>query len=111
MHSSKRDRRSPRKTPGATSPLFSPPFKGTMLCLGLETHHCSIGLSFRPESNLPNVPLLTNSTPVTSFLPAPEAADVLCRELCRGVAGMLGFRQSYRRSYPENPSRTWVDRG
>src|SRR5216110_2863157 len=97
MHSSKRDRRSPRKTPGATSPLFSPPFKGTMLCLGLETHHCSIGLSFRPESNLPNVPLLTNSTPVTSFLPAPKAADVLCRKLLSTAAQSLA---EFRREFP-----------
>ena len=47
----------------------------------------TIGLSFRPESNLPNVPLLTNSTPVTSFLPAPKAADVLCCKLQGLAAG------------------------
>src|SRR5262249_44628609 len=75
----------PEKTPGASSPLFSPPFKGTMLCLGLETHQCLTGLCFRPESN--DLSLATCEAQ-GQLLPFSRrtAPDLLCRIVCFGTA-------------------------
>jgi len=60
--------------------MFLPPFKGTMLNLGLEKHHCVIGLSFRRNRtsyHTRNPP----EAPVTSLLPAPRACSCLIPHL------------------------------
>src|SRR4030095_227184 len=75
MHSSKRDRRPFPKRPGASSPMFSPPFKGTMLCLGLETHHCSIGLCFRRNRTPENITLQVSGV---SYFLSPGAPRLMC---------------------------------
>src|SRR4030095_16737364 len=74
MHSSKRDRRPFPKRPGASSPMFSPPFKGTMLCLGLETHHCFTGLCFRRNRTLSIAP----EAPSVSYFLSPGAPRLRC---------------------------------
>jgi hypothetical protein len=68
--------------------MFLPPFKGTMLRLGLDTHHCLTGLSFRwnrtAEHSKTALPFQ-----FLSFFRRRQASDVLRRKLCRSGAYIL----------------------